>query len=119
MELKAGEMSLHHSSLFHASGTNRTSTRRIGPTLGFVTPEVKQVVGAVDYATLVRGEDRFGHFRPEPEPAFDFDPEKPGALDGMLRDRNAYFYAGTEDRAPDAASRQIRQTESADQPLPG
>ena len=66
MELKAGEISLHHGSLFHASGVNRTSTRRIGLALRFVTPEMKQVAGAVDYATLVRGEDRFGHFRPEP-----------------------------------------------------
>ena len=111
MELKAGEMSLHHGSLFHAPGANRTSTRRIGLALRFVTPEMKQVVGAVDYATLVRGEGRFGHFRPEPE--------KLGVIDGMLRDRNAYLYAGAEERAPDVGSRQSRQTESAVQLPPG
>ena len=108
VELGAGEMSLHHGSLFHASGPNRTDSRRIGLALRFVTPQMRQVVGEIDYATLVRGEDRFGHFRPEPEPAFDFEPEGLAAIDAMLRDTNAYFYQGAGDRSPDFGPRRIR-----------
>ncbi len=108
VELRAGQMSLHHGSLYHASGANRTESRRIGLALRFVTPQMRQVVGAVDYATLVRGRDRHGHFRPEPEPAFDLEPSRLAAIDGMLRDKNAFFYAGAEERAPSLGNRRIR-----------
>ncbi|MEH6631897.1 MAG: phytanoyl-CoA dioxygenase family protein [Halopseudomonas aestusnigri] len=57
-ELKPGQMSLHHGRLFHASGPNNSSDRRIGMAVRFVTPQVQQVVGERDYAMLVRGADR-------------------------------------------------------------
>jgi len=98
--LKAGEVSLHHGSLFHASGPNTTDDRRIGLVFRFITPEMRQAVGQVDHATLVRGRDDHGHFRPMAEPAFDFDPAKTAAIDAMLEAENAYFYAGAEDKAP-------------------
>ena len=41
----------------------------------FVAPSVRQVVGSFETATLVRGEDRYGHFHPEPECVADFSPE--------------------------------------------
>ena len=98
--LKAGQMSLHHGSLFHASGPNRTDATRIGVALRYITPEMKQVVGPVDYAMLVRGKDRFGHFRPKPEPVFDLETGNFADIDAMLRHRNAYLFAGVEERAP-------------------
>lgn len=98
--LKAGQMSLHHGSLFHASGPNRTGATRIGVALRYITPEMKQVVGPVDYAMLVRGKDRFGHFRPKPEPVFDLETGNFADIDAMLRHRNAYLFAGVEERAP-------------------
>ena len=100
VELKAGQISLHHGKLFHASGPNATSGRRIGLVFRYITPDMKQVVGDVDYAMLVRGEDRYGHFAPLPEPAFDFAPDKLAAIDAMLRDESVYLYAGAHDRAP-------------------
>ena len=57
-ELKPGQMSLHHGRLFHASGPNHASDRRIGMAIRFITPEVQQVVGKRDYSMLVRGADR-------------------------------------------------------------
>ncbi|WP_419904154.1 phytanoyl-CoA dioxygenase family protein [Kiloniella sp.] len=57
-ELKPGQMSLHHGRLFHASGPNNSSDRRIGMAIRFVTPKVQQVIGERDYAMLVRGADR-------------------------------------------------------------
>ena len=98
--LRAGQISLHHGGLFHASSANRTDNRRIGLAPRYIGLDMKQVTGPVDYARLVRGEDRFGHFRPEPEPAFDFDPGRLAAIDAMPRDTDAFFYAGVEERAP-------------------
>ena len=100
VELQAGQMSFHHGSLFHASGPNRTNATRIGLALRYVTPEMNQVVGSVDYATLVRGEDRFGNFRPAPDPVFDLEAGDFSAIDSALRHRNAYLFSGVEEMAP-------------------
>ncbi len=108
VELKSGEMSLHHGSLYHSSPANPSASRRIGLALRFITPEMRQVVGEADYATLVRGEDGFGHFRPEPEPAFDLDPAGLLEIDAMLREMNAYYYAGAEEKAPEVGARRVR-----------
>ena len=108
VELKSGEMSLHHGSLHHSSPANPSASRRIGLALRFITPEMRQVVGQVDYATLVRGEDRFGHFRPEPDPVFDLDPAGLHRIDAMLRETSAYYYAGAEEKAPEFGVRHVR-----------
>ena len=72
--LAPGEMSLHHGRLFHASGPNHTDEWRIGITLIYLSPGMRQVVAARDHAQLVRGTDRFGHFERAPRPRFDLDP---------------------------------------------
>ena len=100
VELAAGEMSLHHGSLYHSSPANGSASRRIGLALRFITPHMKQMVGPVDYATLVRGRDRFICFGPEPEPAFDLNPAGLRVIDAMLRETNTFFYAGVEEKAP-------------------
>ena len=60
--LQPGEMSLHHGRLFHASGPNRSDDRRIAIAMRYITPRVKQHQSDRDYAMLVRGIDRYGHF---------------------------------------------------------
>jgi non-heme Fe2+,alpha-ketoglutarate-dependent halogenase len=75
LELKAGEMSLHHVRLIHGSDPNPSDTRRIGFAIRYIPTYVRQVVGGSDCATLVRGEDRFHHFEAEQRPAFDMAPE--------------------------------------------
>ncbi len=72
--LAPGEMSLHHGRLFHASGPNTTHAWRIGITMIYLAPRMRQVVAKKDYARLVRGEDAYGHFESLPRPRFDFDP---------------------------------------------
>jgi phytanoyl-CoA dioxygenase PhyH len=72
--LKAGEMSLHHARLVHKSPPNTSSGWRVGLAIRYIPTRIAQTIGA-DSATLVRGEDRFGHFEPEPRPATDFAPE--------------------------------------------
>jgi len=74
LELAAGEMSLHHVRLIHGSDPNPSGERRIGFAIRYVPAYVRQVAGAHDAATLVRGEDRYGHFEPEQAPDADMSP---------------------------------------------
>ena len=66
--LKAGEASFHHVDMWHASKPNETSSRRVGVALRYITPEARQTRVETDFASLVRGEDRFGHFQAEARP---------------------------------------------------
>lgn len=74
MPLNPGEVSLHNVRLAHASGPNRSSDRRIGLSFHYIPTSSRQMVGEWDSATLVRGEDRYGHFELTPRPERDFDP---------------------------------------------
>ena len=73
--LRPGQMSLHHGLTFHASQPNISEDRRIGFNMNLIRPSVRQLKVANDSAMLLRGEDRFGHFRREPRPASDFAPD--------------------------------------------
>ena len=74
LELQPGEMSLHHVRLIHGSDPNPSDRRRIGFAIRYLPTHVRQVVGKVDSATLVRGVDAYGHFLPERAPAADLAP---------------------------------------------
>ena len=74
LDLLAGQMSLHHVRLIHGSDPNPSDQRRIGFAIRYIPTHVRQVAGAHDHATLVRGEDRFGHFQPEVRPDADMSP---------------------------------------------
>lgn len=71
--LQPGEMSLHHEFTPHASGPNRADFRRIGFSIQYITPRMREI-GDRTSASLVRGRDRFGNFDPEPVPQYDYDP---------------------------------------------
>jgi len=95
IELKPGEMSLHHVRLVHGSPPNPSGDRRIGFAIRYVPTTVAQVAGE-DSATLVRGVDEHHHFAPEPRPASDMDPAFV-ALHKKIAERNAQIlYRGTE-----------------------
>lgn len=68
--LRPGEMSLHDIKLVHGSSPNRSHDRRIGLAIRYLPAHVRQTKGN-DSAMLVRGEDRYGHFDPEPRPVQD------------------------------------------------
>ncbi|MDQ7251056.1 phytanoyl-CoA dioxygenase family protein [Dongia sedimenti] len=74
LELRPGEISLHHIMLVHGSEPNHSDTRRCGIVLRYVAAHVRPMDGFKDSATLVRGIDPYGHFASEPVPARDFDP---------------------------------------------
>ena len=71
--LQPGQFSMHNVMLFHGSEPNRADHRRIGYAIRYISTRVKQTVGAIDSATLVRGTDRFNHFEHELRPAGAFD----------------------------------------------
>jgi non-haem Fe2+, alpha-ketoglutarate-dependent halogenase len=64
MPIAAGEMSLHHTDLVHASGGNYSDDRRIGYAISYIPAHVRPVGGVQPHALCVRGRDH-GHFIPE------------------------------------------------------
>jgi hypothetical protein len=64
MPLRAGEMSLHHTDLVHASGANDTDDRRIGLAISYIPARVRPTAAVQPHALCVRGQD-LGHFVPE------------------------------------------------------
>ena len=81
--------------LVHGSRPNPSGDRRIGFAIRYIPTDVAQLAGE-DSATLVRGEDRYGHFALEPEPSRDLDPEFLD-LHRHITERNAkILYRGTE-----------------------
>ncbi len=73
MPLTAGEVSLHHEQTAHSSLPNTSDERRVGFAFFYIPTSVKLIEGR-GRATLVRGEDRFGHWDDEALPRFDLDP---------------------------------------------
>ena len=94
--LEPGQMSLHHGHIFHASGPNRSHDRRIGLAIRYIAPHMRQVAGPRDYAVLVRGEDRYGHFIEPPRPTADFAPEAVAYHDAMVAEQASYLYREVE-----------------------
>ena len=92
--LRPGEMSLHHVRLVHGSPPNPSPDRRIGFAIRYIPTSIYQLEGG-DSATLVRGEDRYGHFELEPRPERDMQ-EDMLALHRRLTERAAQIlYRGT------------------------
>ncbi len=64
LPVQAGEMSLHHTDLVHASGPNDGDDRRIGYAISYIPAHVRPVGAIQPSALRVRGHDH-GHFLPE------------------------------------------------------
>ena len=77
--LAPGEASFHHGWTIHRSAPNVSADRRIGLNVQYVAPHNLQH-GPAHSATLVRGEDGFGHYGPEPKPQTWLDKEGAEAL---------------------------------------
>jgi ectoine hydroxylase-related dioxygenase (phytanoyl-CoA dioxygenase family) len=72
-ELAPGQFSIHHERTIHGSDANASDQRRIGFSGVYVPTSARSATGRRS-ALLVRGEDRYGHWDPEPVPRFDLDP---------------------------------------------
>jgi len=61
IELKAGQMSLHHPRVVHGSGINKSNDRRIGFVIqSYIGTNVKQILGK-NSVQIARGEDKHHH----------------------------------------------------------
>ncbi len=93
--LKAGEFSLHHVRLVHGSHPNDSITRRIGLAIRYIPTHVRQTK-VRDSAMLVRGQDNYGHFDPEPSPKKDLDADAIVAHENAMKRQIAALYDGTQ-----------------------
>ena len=75
VELKPGEISLHHGLTIHGSGPNTSDDRRIGAVIRYMRPDVQKTGGECDAANLACGTDRHGLFAPSPVPTLPFQAE--------------------------------------------
>ncbi len=61
VELKAGQMSLHHPRIVHGSGINKSNDRRIGFAVqSYIGTNVKQTLGK-NSVQIARGEDKYNY----------------------------------------------------------
>jgi non-heme Fe2+,alpha-ketoglutarate-dependent halogenase len=95
IDLRAGEMSLHHIKLVHGSEPNRSPDRRIGFAIRYIPTHVRQTK-IRDSATLVRGVDRFHHFDHEPRPGADLDGAARAAHAEAVERQVKALYQGTD-----------------------
>ena len=93
--LEPGQASLHHVMLFHGSAPNRSADRRIGLAIRYIPTHVRQIAGARDAATLVRGVDRYNNFDAEPAPEYDLAPEAVALHATITGQQAAILYRGT------------------------
>lgn len=91
--LRPGEMSLHHVRIFHGSEPNVSAHPRVGFAIRYIPARISQV-GPRTSAALVRGEDRFGHFDPEPAPTAEFAPGAVAFHADVIARANAVLMAG-------------------------
>lgn len=73
MPLAPGQFSLHQEHTAHSSLPNRTTERRVGFAFFYIPTSVQSTAGR-GRATLLRGEDRYGHWDADELPRFDLDP---------------------------------------------
>lgn len=95
-ELAPGQASMHHVMLVHGSAPNHSADRRIGYAIRYIPTHVRQIAGARDSATLVRGIDTYGHFDPEPAPTSDLSAEALALHAEITGRQAAVLYRGTD-----------------------
>ncbi|MSP47978.1 MAG: phytanoyl-CoA dioxygenase [Alphaproteobacteria bacterium] len=74
IELKPGEMSLHHVLLVHGSEVNRTEVPRVGLAIRYIPTRLRQLGIDRTSATPARGKDVYGNFDHELRPEGDLHP---------------------------------------------
>lgn len=98
VELRPGEMSLHHVLLFHGSEPNRSDQPRVGFAIRYAPTHVRQLSPIRDSALLVRGRDAYGHFEAERPPEADLHPDAVARHGAVIDRQMTILYAGAQDR---------------------
>ena len=92
--LKPGQFSLHHESVVHGSSPNLSDHARVGFSIHYCPPNVRETRFEGATAMLLRGEDSTGNWLPDPVPTRDFDPDCIAVMDATL----AKFRASTNNK---------------------
>ena len=104
LEVDTGEAALFAYHIAHASYPNRSDDRRIAIAIRYIPPDARQTLAEWDSASLVRGEDRCGHFEHEPMPARDFDPVAVAFHRRAAEHLRRIIYRGTEQASVSTAA---------------
>ena len=93
--LKAGEMSLHHPTLVHGSGLNKSNDRRIGFVIqSYIGTNVDQVLGKM-HVQQARGCDIFKYHNHTKRPTKQMDPKNIKIRNRANKDLQKIFYFGS------------------------
>jgi len=95
VQLKPGEVSLHHGKLFHGSSPNTTGDRRIGLALRYISTNMRQTAGIKPYAKLVAGADNYGNFRLLDSPSGVLSAEDVAIAYENIKIQEQFLFAGT------------------------
>ena len=96
VELKAGQMSLHHPKIVHGSGLNNSNDRRIGFVIqSYIGSDVNQVLGKM-YVQKARGEDKFKYHEYAARPKKLMDPKDIKTRKKANDELNKIFYSGSK-----------------------
>lgn len=98
IELRPGEMSLHHGRMFHASGPNTSDVRRIALVIRYVKPQVKQHISDRDFAMLVRGTNREQNFIDFSPPSHTLSDEGLALRREIMDERDKAYGAGAAEQ---------------------
>ena len=90
--LAPGQVVFHHEMVVHGSGPNNADHPRVGFSMHYVAPHVRETRFEGSTAMLLRGEDKYGYWNPDPEPEKDFDPV---CIQAMHDTRALYLQATT------------------------
>ena len=96
VELKAGQMSLHHPKIVHGSGINKSKDRRIGFVIqSYIGSDVDQVLGKM-YVQKARGEDNFKYHEYAPRAKKLMDAKDIETRKKANNELNKIFYSGSK-----------------------
>ena len=92
--LRPGEISLHHVRIIHGSAPNAADHRRIGLTIRYVPPEIRQLSPLRDSVMLVRGVDEYNNFDYDPSPKSEFEADAIAYHAAFVERQLQILYAG-------------------------
>ena len=96
VELKTGQMSLHHPKIVHGSALNKSKDRRIGFVIqSYIGSDVDQVLGKM-YVQKARGEDKFKYHEYAPRPKQLMDSKDNETRKKANEELNKIFYSGSK-----------------------
>ncbi len=86
----AGQVVFHHESVVHSSLPNRSDHPRIGFSIHYCAPHVRETRFEGATAMLLRGTDKYGYWGADPQPKEDYDAE---CIQAMLDTRQKFLNA--------------------------